>query len=147
MILENGCNITKSEKFKGVWILSVPTVYIYIYIIQSLTTMLTYNGRCILKIVHFVKIGLEQHEGEEIMTHFWLRYPFTIIMGETCTTQQTAWTYQLNCSHVFLPPEELLEARSCSRKAVVEVHDHMDTRVDHGMEGAHSTCKKHYSKS
>ncbi len=28
MILENGCNITKSEKFKGVWILSVPTVYI-----------------------------------------------------------------------------------------------------------------------
>ncbi len=30
MILANGCNITKSEKFKGVWILSVPTVYIYI---------------------------------------------------------------------------------------------------------------------
>ncbi len=29
--LANGCNITKSEKFKGVWILSVPTVYIYIY--------------------------------------------------------------------------------------------------------------------
>ncbi len=26
MILENGCNITKSEKFKGVLILSVPTV-------------------------------------------------------------------------------------------------------------------------
>ncbi len=32
MILANGCDITKSEKFKGVWILSVPTVYIYIYI-------------------------------------------------------------------------------------------------------------------
>ncbi len=32
MILAIGCNITKSEKFKGVWILSVPTVYIYIYI-------------------------------------------------------------------------------------------------------------------
>ncbi len=31
MILANGCNITKSEKFKGVWILSVPTVYIYLY--------------------------------------------------------------------------------------------------------------------
>ncbi len=28
MILENGCNITKSETFKGVWILSVPTVHI-----------------------------------------------------------------------------------------------------------------------
>ncbi len=28
MILANGCNITKSEKCKGVWILSVPTVYI-----------------------------------------------------------------------------------------------------------------------
>ncbi len=27
MILANGCNITKSEKLKGVWILSVPTVY------------------------------------------------------------------------------------------------------------------------
>ncbi len=26
MILANGCNITMSEKFKGVWILSVPTV-------------------------------------------------------------------------------------------------------------------------
>ncbi len=32
MILANGCNITKSEKCKGVWILSVPTVYIYIQI-------------------------------------------------------------------------------------------------------------------
>ncbi len=32
MILANGCNITKSEKFKGVWILSVPTVYTYIHI-------------------------------------------------------------------------------------------------------------------
>ncbi len=29
LILANGCNITKSEKCKGVWILSVPTVYIY----------------------------------------------------------------------------------------------------------------------
>ncbi len=29
MILANGCNITKSETFKGVWILSVPTVYIF----------------------------------------------------------------------------------------------------------------------
>ncbi len=28
MILANGCNITKSEKFKGVWILSVPTVFL-----------------------------------------------------------------------------------------------------------------------
>ncbi len=35
MILANGCNITKSEKFKGVWIFSVPTVYIYIYIYMS----------------------------------------------------------------------------------------------------------------
>ncbi len=29
MILANGCNIKKSEKFKGVWILSVPTVYVF----------------------------------------------------------------------------------------------------------------------
>ncbi len=33
MILANGCNITKSEKCKGVWILSVPTVYIILYYI------------------------------------------------------------------------------------------------------------------
>ncbi len=32
MILANGCNITKSEKFKGVWILSVPTVYMKLHI-------------------------------------------------------------------------------------------------------------------
>ncbi len=32
MILANGCNITKSEKFKGVWILSVPTVYRFFYL-------------------------------------------------------------------------------------------------------------------
>ncbi len=32
MILANGCNITKSEKCKGVWILSVPTVYVCIYL-------------------------------------------------------------------------------------------------------------------
>ncbi len=32
MILANGCNITKSEKFKGVWILSVPSVCMYVYI-------------------------------------------------------------------------------------------------------------------
>ncbi len=32
MNLANGCNITKSEKFKGVWILSVPTVYIPVYV-------------------------------------------------------------------------------------------------------------------
>ncbi len=31
MILANGCNITKSEKFKGVWILSVPTISIYLW--------------------------------------------------------------------------------------------------------------------
>ncbi len=30
MILANGCNITKSETFKGVWILSVPTVILVI---------------------------------------------------------------------------------------------------------------------
>ncbi len=35
MILANGCNITKSEKFKGVWILSVPTVYTLTKIIYA----------------------------------------------------------------------------------------------------------------
>ncbi len=32
-ILANGCNITKSEKIKGVWILSVPTVFYPIFLI------------------------------------------------------------------------------------------------------------------
>ncbi len=40
MILANGCNITKSEKFKGVWILSVPTVCIYIHPVQPVCTSL-----------------------------------------------------------------------------------------------------------
>ncbi len=44
MILANGCNITKSEKFKGVWILSVPTVYIYIYIYVCVSAFLTQNN-------------------------------------------------------------------------------------------------------
>jgi len=35
MILANGCKITKSEKFKGVWILSVPTVCLCIYCIPK----------------------------------------------------------------------------------------------------------------
>ncbi len=46
MILANGCNITKSEKFKGVWILSIPTVYIYVYGLQSV-----YTGRDSCRVV------------------------------------------------------------------------------------------------
>ncbi len=38
MILANGCNITKSEKFKGVWILSVPTVYLDKLVNQTLSS-------------------------------------------------------------------------------------------------------------
>lgn len=46
---------------------------------------------------------------------------------------------QLNGSHVFLPPQKLLEAWSSSSKAVVEIHDDVDGRIHHGMEGSHST--------
>lgn len=49
--------------------------------------------------------------------------------------------YQLNGSHVFLPPQELLETWSSSSKAIVEIHDHMDGRVHHGMERSHSTWR------
>ncbi len=44
MILANGCNITKSEKFKGVWILSVTTVYTYssLYILKIFTRLYIY---------------------------------------------------------------------------------------------------------
>ncbi len=48
MILANGCNIIKSEKFKGVWILSVPTVYIYIYIYtQHVISVSTLHSRAL----------------------------------------------------------------------------------------------------
>ncbi len=55
MILANGCNITKSEKFKGVWILSVPTVYkpsITIFKIQVI--LFIYNIILYNKVVTFV---------------------------------------------------------------------------------------------
>lgn len=48
--------------------------------------------------------------------------------------------YQLNSSHVFLPPQKLLEARACGREAVVEIHDDVDGGVHHGVERPHSTC-------
>lgn len=48
--------------------------------------------------------------------------------------------YQLNGSHVFFPPQKLLEAWSCSRQAVVEIHDDVDSRVHHGMKRPHSPC-------
>lgn len=47
--------------------------------------------------------------------------------------------YQLNGSHVFFPPQILLEAWSSCSEAVVEIHDDMDSRVHHGMERPHST--------
>lgn len=59
------------------------------------------------------------------------------------------YTYQLNCSHVFLPPQKFLEARSSSRKAIVEIHNNVDGRVYHGMERSHSTWSdnhKHHTE-
>ncbi len=47
MILANGCNITKSEKFKGVWILSVPTVY---GLLETLFENLESEGKSTLKL-------------------------------------------------------------------------------------------------
>lgn len=47
-------------------------------------------------------------------------------------------TYELDGSHVLLPPQVFLEARSCSRESVVEVHDNMDACIHQGVEGAHS---------
>lgn len=48
--------------------------------------------------------------------------------------------YQLNGSHVFFPPQKLLEAWSSSSQSVVEIHDDVDGRVHHCMERPHSTC-------
>lgn len=45
---------------------------------------------------------------------------------------------QLDGGHVLLPPEELLEAWSSRRQAVVRVHDDVDDAIHHGMERAYS---------
>lgn len=47
-------------------------------------------------------------------------------------------TYKLDGGHVLLPPQVFLEARSCSRESVVEVHDNVDACIHQGVEGAHS---------
>lgn len=61
-------------------------------------------------------------------------------LDETNTTETSM--YQLNCRHVFFPPQKLLEAWSSSRQAIVEVHDNMDSGIYHGVERPHSTCSK-----
>lgn len=48
-------------------------------------------------------------------------------------------TYELDGGHVFLPPQIFLELRSRSRQEVVEIHDDMDTCVNHGVERPHSS--------
>ncbi len=65
MILANGCNITKSEKFKGVWILSVPTVYhvffifyhyfFYIIFQAKIVRLSASKSKHILKPAHIVQ--------------------------------------------------------------------------------------------
>lgn len=49
------------------------------------------------------------------------------------------WTYQLNSSEIFLPPQVLLVARAHSSQAIVRVHDNMDNTVKQGVECAHTT--------
>ncbi len=70
MILANGCNITKSEKFKGVWILSVPTVYQLIWG-QNITFLFflaiyTYQFGCeswgFKKVFFYRKIGKQENK-------------------------------------------------------------------------------------
>lgn len=47
-------------------------------------------------------------------------------------------TNQLDSGHVLLPPKVLLKVRSGCSEAVVGVHDDVDRRVHHGVEGTHS---------
>ncbi len=49
---ENGCNITKSEKCKGVWILSVPTVYTVMA--KNIGTLGKYDQRRLWKLICIV---------------------------------------------------------------------------------------------
>ncbi len=56
MILANGCNITKSEKFKGVWILSVTTVYqTTIFFMQQKYTLSRHLKKNIIKQMFYIK--------------------------------------------------------------------------------------------
>lgn len=47
---------------------------------------------------------------------------------------------QLDGGHVFLPPQVLLIGRPHSTHSIVGVHEDVDTAVQHGMEGSHTTC-------
>lgn len=58
-----------------------------------------------------------------------------------------AYPYQLNGSHVFLPPQQLLEAWASSRKTIVEIHDDVDRGVHHSMERSHSPLMRKQTTS
>lgn len=49
---------------------------------------------------------------------------------------------QLDGCHVLFPPEIFLKRWTSCRQAVVEVHDDVDNRVHHSMEGSHTTWSK-----
>lgn len=49
-------------------------------------------------------------------------------------------SYHLECGEVFLPPDELLVFRSHCGDHIVEVHDDMHERVEHGKEGTVAAC-------
>lgn len=72
---------------------------------------------------------------------------FIILVSYYLCHYMNIFTYQLNGSHVLLPPEKLLEAWSSSRQAIVGIHDDVNKRVHHGMEGAHSTWGNQSSMS
>lgn len=55
-------------------------------------------------------------------------------------------THKLDGGHILLPPEVFLETRPCSRESIVEIHDDMHHRINHGVEAAHSTSWKKRKK-
>ncbi len=93
MILAHGCNITKSEKFKGVWILSVPTVNS-----QLETNMLFWdiNSHCVKYTISFVRYSGEKKLFDPLLilyicplTKEWSVYNFVYLNSERQNNNKT----------------------------------------------------------
>lgn len=101
-------------------------------------------GELVVTMVHEVILGcVKRHEHKlDLLEENRIKNVSRTLSAGLVTKHVEKDAYQLDGGHVFFPPQKLLEAWPSCRKAIVEVHDDMDSRVHHGMERAHSTCDK-----
>ncbi len=113
MILANGCNITKSEQFKGVWILSVPTVYIYIYESES---DVTYSQVCWhilgIRALHFTHPSAHTQQWTHTHTVNTQREQWTAIYAVAHGEQLEVWRLAQGHLVVVLKVERVLYIHS-----------------------------------